>query len=184
METIKPNEDTPIEISTATLNDVRAISEVQKASWLATYPNEEYGITKEDILSEDFFSNERIEKRTEIIGNPKSNTRFFVAKIDGRVVGYCCARRDGGLNIIRSIYILPEFQGVGIGQKFMSAAFDFLDKSLPTRLTVAIYNDKAIKFYEKSGFKKGELLENNPEGHFVSGREIPEMEMVREPDNK
>ena len=174
------NEDLHIEVSDASADDVFGISDVQKETWLATYPNEEFGITKEDILSEDFRSKGRIEKRTEIINNPESDTKFFVAKCNGGIVGYCCAQKLKEFNKVRSLYILPEFQRKGVGKKLISKAFDFLDLAKPTKLTVAIYNTNAISFYEKLGFAKGERLMENPEGAFASGREIPEMEMIKE----
>lgn len=170
-----------VEILEATLNDAQAISEVQKETWLSTFPNEEHGITREDILSEDFFGQNRIEKRKEIISDPKSNTKFWVTKCDGEVVGYSCARRLEDHNKIRSIYILPAFQGKGIGQKLMQKMFEWLDPTKPTKLTVAIYSDKAIAFYEKLGFVRGERLAKNPEGPFITGKEVPEMEMIRLP---
>src|SRR4051812_29294667 len=98
-----------IEVMEATMDDVDRISEVQKETWLSTFPNQEFGITKEDILSEDFFSKGRIEKRKDIISDAKSNTKFWVAKSDGKVIGYSCARKLVDHNKIRSIYILPDF---------------------------------------------------------------------------
>lgn len=165
----------------ASTDDVQAISEVQKKTWLSTFPNEEYGITHEDILSEDFFGKNRIEKRKEIIGDSTSNTKFWVVKSEGKVVGYSCARKLADHNKIRSIYILPEFQGKGIGQKLMSAMFEWLDSTKPTKLTVAIYSPKAISFYEKLGFVRGQKLAKNPEGPFITGKEVPEMEMIKNP---
>ncbi len=170
-----------IEITEATVNDVTGISEVQKETWLSTFPNEKYNITREDILSEDFFSKNRIEKRKEIISDSKSNTKFWVAKSDAKVIGYCCARKLDDHNKIRSIYILPAFQGKGIGQKLMSKMFEWLNPTKPTKLTVAVYSDKAIAFYEKLGFVKGQRLAKNPEGPFITGKEVPEMEMIKEP---
>jgi len=167
-----------IEIKEATTDDVFGISDVQKESWLATYPNEEFGITGEDILSEDFRSKGRIEKRIEIVKNPNSNTKFFVAKDREKVVGYCCAQKFEDFNKIKSIYILPEFHKMGIGKKLMHKAFDFFGDKKPIKLSVAIYNQNAIDFYEKLGFVKGQRFEHNPEGVFISGREIPEMEMI------
>lgn len=170
-----------IEIREARIGDVRAISEVQKEAWLATFPNKEYGITREDILSEDFFGANRIDKRKEIISDPNSNTKFWVAAVDGKVIGYSCAHRLDDHNKIRSIYILPEFQGKGIGTRLMQAMFSWLDPNKPTRLTVAIYSPQAISFYEKLGFVRGKRLAKNPEGPFITGKEVPEMEMIKDP---
>jgi len=170
-----------IQIYNATVDDIAGISEVQKETWLSTYPNEEFGITKEDILSEDFFSGDRIESRKKIINNQNSNTKFWVAKDEGKVIGYCCARKEATSNTIKSLYVLPLFQGKGIGQMLIEKAFDFLDMKNPTKLAVAIYNQNAISFYERLGFKKGKRFDKNPEGPFITGKEIPEMEMIKEP---
>jgi ribosomal protein S18 acetylase RimI-like enzyme len=167
-----------IEIKQATPDDVFGISEVQKESWLATYPNEKYDITKEDILSEDFHSKGRIEKRIEIIKDKNSNTKFFVAKHNEKIVGYCCAQKMEGFNKIRSIYVLPDFHKNGIGKKLMSKAFEFFNNDKPVKLSVAIYNQNAIGFYKKFGFEEGQKFEHNPEGPFITGKEIPEMEMI------
>ncbi len=169
-----------IEIKEAAVEDVQSISEVQKETWLSTYPNAEFGITREDILSEDFFDKERIESRTKTISDPTSKSKFWVVKNGNKVVGYCRAEKTDAWNKIRSIYILPEFQGQGIGNQLMEKMFEFLGTTKPIKLTVAIYNDKAISFYERLGFKRGNRLDKNPEGHFVSGREIPEMEMIKD----
>lgn len=167
-----------IEIKEASTDDVLGISDVQKESWLATYPNEEFGITREDILSEDFRSKGRVEKRIEIIKDANSNTKFFVAKDGEKVVGYCCAQKFEDFNKIKSIYILSKFHKTGIGKKLMHKAFEFFNDDKPVKLSVAIYNQNAIDFYEKLGFVKGQRFEHNPEGVFISGREIPEMEMI------
>ncbi len=168
-----------LEIIPASIDDLTSISDVQKKSWLATYPNDEFGITKEDILAEDFYSDKRISARRKVLENQNSNTKFFVAKIDKKLIGYICAAKEVEYNKIRSIYILPEFERKGIGQKLMEKAVDYFNNDKPIKLTVAIYNNKAISFYEKLGFKKGQKLEQNPEGHFVSGHQIPEMEMMK-----
>jgi len=173
--------DLQIEITEASLNDVVAISEVQKEVWLSTFPNKEFGITKEDVLSEDFFSEEKMEKRREIINDPNSNTKFWVAKYKDKVIGYACARKLDGYNKIRSIYILSDFQGQGIGHQLMKIMFAWFDMKKPVKLTVAIYSLKAIAFYEKLGFVRGKRLAKNPDGSFVSGREGPEMEMIKMP---
>jgi hypothetical protein len=64
----------------------------------------------------------------------------------------------------------------------MDVMFDWFDKTKPTKLTVAIYSKKAINFYEKFGFTKGQKLDKNPDGAFVSGKEVPEIEMIRKPN--
>ena len=170
-----------VEIAKATIDDLRGISDVQREGWLSTYPNEQYGITTEDILTEDFHSVDRIERRREIVGNPESGTKFFVAKDGEVVIGYCCVQKEKDFNKLRALYVLPAFQKQGIGRQLLERAFAFLDMTKPTKLNVAVYNDNAIAFYEKMGFVRGRLFEKNPDGAFPSGREIPEMEMEMGP---
>ena len=47
-------------IEVASPEDAEAIANIQKETWLATYPNEEYGITEDDIKSKEFTSEKRI----------------------------------------------------------------------------------------------------------------------------
>ncbi|MBI3633927.1 MAG: GNAT family N-acetyltransferase [Candidatus Vogelbacteria bacterium] len=173
------NVDGEIKIAQAAVNDAISISEIQKEVWMETFPNEEFGITREDIMSEDFFNEQRIQKRMEVINNPDSAVKFWVAKRGKKVVGYICAERLSEFNRIRSIYILSQFQGKGLGTRLMNEAFKYFNNDNPIKLTVAIYNQSAITFYEKLGFVKGKRFDHNLEGHFVSGHEIPEMEMIK-----
>ncbi len=180
MENLENNEKPKIEVVEAELDDVRGISAVQEETWLATYPNEEHGITREDILAENFYSAERVGSRREVIGNPNSLAKFWVAKDGATVVGYCSAERSEECNKIRSLYVLPNFHGQGIGTRLIEQALQYSDKTKPTKLTVAVYNDNAISFYEKFGFKKGNLLPTNSIDVFPSGKDIPEIEMIRD----
>ena len=167
------------DIISAGVDDVFGISEVQKAVWLTTFPNEEYSITREDVLSEDFFNPATLQARGQVIADPNAKTKFWVAKANDRVIGYCCAERCEAYNYLRSLYILTEFQGRGIGKQLIKKAFDYFDSTKPVRLTVAVYSTQAIAFYEKLGFVKGKRLARNPEGPFPSGAEVPDMEMWR-----
>jgi hypothetical protein len=75
----------------------KQIREVQKITWLATYQNEEFGITEEDILSKDFEGGvERTAKRIEA----KGNVIYLVALDSDNVVGYCIATKEDSVNRI------------------------------------------------------------------------------------
>ena len=169
-----------IEIKDASGEDVDGIRYVLKTTWLDTYPNEELGITKEDI--EQRFDDstpeaqERLARQKQNI-NTKPDRHEWVAK-DGQVVGWCLALR-GEENHIQTLYILPEYQGKGAGGKLLTAALGWIGKDKEVSLNVASYNQNAIGFYERYGFvNKGEAAQNDLPP-FPSGAVIPEITMVK-----
>lgn len=61
---------------------------------------------------------------------------------------------------IEDLYIKPDYRGLGIGKQFM----EFVEKKYPDcllRLEVEHENLKAVKLYEKCGFKNLPYLEMN-----------------------
>lgn len=59
---------------------------------------------------------------------------------------------------LQKIYVLPEYQGIGIGQALMDEILKLSCKVSPDYiwLDTHISNEKAIRFYEKNGFIKCE----------------------------
>lgn len=93
-------------------------------------------------------------------------TRYFVATDGtGAVVGFCCygadARVAGGdyrdsdaLDI--GLGLRPDLTGHGQGRAFLDAALAFGREHLGARcyrLTVAAFNKRAIRVYERAGFR-------------------------------
>ena len=81
-------------------------------------------------------------------------------------------------NLLRTIYVLPEFQGKGIGKMLWNEFKDYLDPKKDTILQVATYNQNAIEFYKKLGFVDSGKRLLNEKWRMKSGSIIPEMEMV------
>lgn len=57
----------------------------------------------------------------------------------------------------------PELTGQGKGNEFMQVIFEFLHNQYPNltpRLTVATFNERAIKLYKKFGFKEYDTFHN------------------------
>ena len=65
-------------------------------------------------------------------------------------------------NTLAAMFVSPEFQGNGIGQKLMVKA-----KSLRSRLELTVYkeNPKSIEFYKKCGFRSIKEKINEHTGH-------------------
>lgn len=169
-----------IEIVAAVPDDARSIREVQHKTWLATYPSEEVGITKDDIEDyyKDSFTEENIAKRQKRIAEKTTNENYLVAKVNGAIVGFCFSTKDENRNQLGAIYVLPEFQGKGVGTSLWGETLAFMDSSKDTYVEVADYNHNAITFYKRLGFVDTGRRFTNERFTMKSGAMIPEMEMV------
>jgi len=70
-------------------------------------------------------------------------------------VGYCIGSVDSDLvGEIESIFVLPDYRGLGIGDELMRKSLQWMDKMGAGKITVnvAAGNEPAFGFYEKYGF--------------------------------
>lgn len=169
-----------IEILEAKPEDARDINNLLKKTWLDTYPNEEAGISKEDISKfiEERLTEDSIALRAEAIKNKGVNKNIFLAKDGSNVVGDCSVLDNGETYQLKGMYVLPEYQRRGIGQMFWKYAQDFLTDKKDIIVWVASYNEKAINFYQKLGFVKTDKDMSSQAYELSPGKYIPEIEMV------
>lgn len=172
------------EIVIAKPEDAHAIRHIQRLTWLATYPSQKQGITRQDIESKDFESHEKIEKIKKLIQDNSSNPNTWVAKIeDNEIVGFGVATHtDNEMpNQLNALYVLPEHQGIGVGAGMMLTMLDYLGNEKEISLGVVQYNKQAISFYQRFGFVvTGEHIEHE-KPTFPNGVDMPEIEMRRKP---
>lgn len=167
-----------IEIRQTTMEDILAFREVQGRAWIDTYPSPENGVSKEWVEEQVAarFSAEGLERSEKFIAavldDPSQIHR--VAVQEGEVVGFAHGTtHEDGVKELLAIYVDPEAYGTGIGSRLMDEINQWAEGS-STRLTVASYNQRAIRFYEKQGFE------------IVPGSEakykdvIPVIDMIRE----
>ena len=165
-----------VEILKETPDDVEGVFYVNKTTWLATYPNKQLGITKE-ILETRFTEKEKkIRKWKDWVKTFGEKAQGWVAKHSGNVIGYVVAVKDNNELRVRALYVLPEFQGKKIGAGLMNKALAWLGKG-EIHISVANYNDKAIKFYEKFGFRV--VGKSNDKVDLGNGVFIDEVEMLK-----
>jgi len=171
-----------VQIQDATPNDADGIRQVQQYTWLATYPNAELGITREDIEAVFQTNSEEAIKRRQV-RQQRINTdplvHFWIARKAQRVVGFCIARKEATKGRIQAIYVLPECQGTGIGRQLLQTAFDWLGNPQEIVLNVASYNHQAISFYRRFGFVPGDKPAHSGVTKLPSGVVIPEMELIK-----
>lgn len=184
MKNTKKNEP-EIEITSPTEEDIKGIQEVFYKSWLATYPNEELGITQDDI-EERFkgsFTEEALSKRWQRISEEVGG-KLLLAKDGDKVVGLVRATFHPDKNQLQAIYILPEYQGKGIGTLLYKKAQKLFDPAKNTIVQVATYNQQAIGFYSKLGFVDNGKRWEDEKLKMKSGVIIPQMEMEITSENK
>jgi len=136
----------------AALQDAVAIAEVQVRTWHAAYAG--------------LLPQEHLDRRTIELRKAQWNERFskgtweiFVAcEPDGRVLGFSSGGPstepvEGYDGEIETLYVLPEAQGQGLGEKLLRAAGKALrDKGFRAAwLRVLSDNAPARRFYEKLG---------------------------------
>jgi len=171
-------------IDRATVEDVEQIEKVRREGWLSAYPNEELGISYEDIRQElEGVNGELIAQtvnrwRKGIEADVNSSVRAnYVARLNGKVVGFVAPRIDeNGQRRVGALYVSPDAQGKGIGTKLLQRSVNWHGRENDVYLHVVSYNQKSIDFYEHFGFVKTghQIIDTYP----IERMEIPEIEMV------
>ena len=169
-----------IKILKAKPEDAEGSLEVYYQSWLATYPNKKYGITTNDIkyIYKDRHKKTKILEQQEKIKNHSKELLRFVAKDEKKVVGVCSIIVNKDKNQLKSIYLLPAYQGKGIGKLFWNNAKKTVNPKKKTIIQIATYNTKAINFYKKIGFSDTKKRFKDKKFRMKSGALSPEMEML------
>ena len=167
-----------LKIEIATLEDAEGILNVQRNTWLCVYPNTEHGISKQDIQEKiDGFELKWWKKIAS--SNNKTGKRVWVAKLNNETVGFGGAMKEGEMNRLTSIYVLPNCQRKGVGKALIEEILKFLGEEKPIVIEVVSYNDKAINFYKKFGFVKNRDITPTRHAKLPSGKMMPEIEMIR-----
>jgi ribosomal protein S18 acetylase RimI-like enzyme len=138
------------------IGDASSIRHVLHDTWLDAYKNI---VPKEDLLAylDDHYSIDAIRKSMEnehIVG--------FVSDVDGEVVG--CERtffhQEENRLYVHQLYVLPEYQGYGIGKQLMIFAGERAKTFNLDRvwLGVMVDNTPALLWYQKMGYKISERI--------------------------
>lgn len=97
----------------------------------------------------------------------KQGVAFFVVRVDG-VPAACGGVKlnDGEYGEVKRMYVRPQFRGLGLGRLLLDhlAAYTHQHGMSVLRLETGIYQEEAIKLYERYGFQRippfGEYFED------------------------
>ena len=149
-------------------SEIKGKAYVHWKSWQEAYKG---------IVDQDYLNALTIEKCEDIAFRWPENT--FIAKDDNRVVGFSCYgmyRSDELPDVgeIFAIYVLEDYYGAEVGKKLMQAALSELDNQ-KVAVWVLKDNKRAIRFYEKCGFRF-----DGREEEITLGSPIIELRMIME----
>ena len=103
------------------------------------------------------------------------NGAFYVAEVDGQVVGYIMPRIEWGFSNVKqiptlvkkghvvSIAVLEHYRRMGIGKSLLIASLKSMRdvyKAEEVYLEVRVSNTPAINLYKKIGFKEAKVLKH------------------------
>ncbi|MBZ0199255.1 MAG: GNAT family N-acetyltransferase [Ignavibacteriaceae bacterium] len=138
-------------------NDFPHVYDILKKSWDSAYSS---FVPKDDL---DFYLNQNynLSKLEELYN--KHSVFCFVAEVDGKAVGWLklSISDEEKKNYLSSIYVLPDFQKLKIGQRLMTIAFTKAKENGFPDIWIGVMekNIPALEWYKKIGFV---FVENLP----------------------
>lgn len=158
--------------------DVEPATRMRLQSWLATYVNDERGVTREWIeeRNQEQLRPEHIQRGIERLNIP-GRVCYVARSSDGEIIGSTTPYIDEeGVQYVGSLYVDERFHGKGVGQQLMQKIVEWSDPTKPIVLGVVTYNERAKAFYRKWQF------EEVPDSETLFDNKIPEIKMIRKGD--
>lgn len=133
-----------VQVRDAVAADAGGIREVGVRTWPSTYEFAGLEYVKNGI--DRWWSLDALARRLE-------NTHVVVAVNDDRVVGTGNVDLRPEVPVIWTLYVLPEWQGRGVGSKLLTAMLAKVPGP-EVALEYADGNDGAARFYARHGFRR------------------------------
>ncbi len=173
----------PLEVEVAKPEDAAEVFDVQRRTWLDTYPNEKAGVTYEDLKTRLEGENgelipQKVERWKQGIESTGEERATFIVRDGGKIVGFVAPGIMDGQRRIGAIYVLPEAQGKGIGGDLLQKSLEWHGRDEDIFLRVASYNQNAIDFYKRHGFEQTDTKVEDDTAIQNGMTPIPEVEMV------
>lgn len=136
-------------VRTASLDDLPVISAMLTETWHDTYDGI-YGRDKVAELTKAWHSVDALKGR---LTKPRSE---FIVVDDGAEIGGMAyvVQIDSETSMLHQLYVRPTQQGQGLGEKLLVEAEACFPDVRKIRLEVEEANQRAVKFYERNGFRR------------------------------
>lgn len=136
-----------ISIRIARPSDALGIRRAQRMSWVYAY---DHVVPRELIRERYKIKPESIAFIKSTMNKPEN--RIWVITKNEKVVGFCHAKK-GKPSEIEALYLMKSLWGKGLGKRLIEKALKWLGKG-EVAIWTEVGNERAIRFYEKYGFKK------------------------------
>lgn len=150
-----------------TEDEIRGKAYVHWKSWQESYRG---------IVDQGYLDRMTISRCEEMASRYPENT--LVAKDGARVIGFACAGAVNGeidAGEVYALYVLEEYQKRGIGYALMREALSLLKGCRVVYLWAFKENAKALRFYERVGFRQ-----DGTEKELVLGSPVKGIRMTME----
>ena len=150
-------------VRTASARDLPSVRLLLVETWHDTYDSI-YGRERVEQITDDWHSLAALERRLVL-----PNSEFLVADDGVRIGGMAFAASvdQGATIMLHQLYVLPAFQGTGIGGMLLDEIESCFPEAGKVRLEVEQENTRALAFYRGQGFAEVGRTENC--GHDQSG---------------
>lgn len=141
--------------------DIKNVQQVAKTSWNDTYDGIIPAHVQESFLNS-AYSDEMMKRRLEV-------SSLYVAEADGQIVGFAnfsTVKEEGEVEL-GAIYLLPEFQGEGVGTALLNEGINNAQKASKVFINVEKENGRGVYFYKAKGFEMLTEFEDKLEGHIT-----------------
>lgn len=141
--------------------DTKQVQGVAKTSWHATYDGIIPFVVQDSFLNM-AYSDESMKRRLE-------RSHLFVGESDGGVVGFAnfSPVRDDGKVELGAIYLLPTYQGKGIGTALIQKGVEDLPGIKEIFINVEKDNTVGLTFYRAKGFEVVKEFDDEFDGHIL-----------------
>jgi ribosomal protein S18 acetylase RimI-like enzyme len=168
----------------ARLSDAPAIVDVYSTAFLATYPNEEAGFTRQALAKRHaLFSTteQRIATYKNLISRSSKLLQVYVATNGGEVVGYTAPMIHGPANRRRlgAMHVRPELHRQGIGSMLMEQALAWHGPNSDVYLQVGRHLTGIQNFYRQFGFEETGAAVVDEYAKVLGCVALDDIEMVR-----
>ena len=130
----------------ASVYDIDLIRNLALQIWPQTFENL---VTPQQLIT---MLNKKFSKSS-LVNQINQQHEFHIIYNQDKAVGFFSISMEENVCRLHKLYIIPGFQGSGIGMEAIRHILNIYNKKQQTKLILSIHkNNEAIAFYEKAGF--------------------------------
>jgi ribosomal protein S18 acetylase RimI-like enzyme len=140
-----------ITVREAKPSDLTQYTDLLQRTYQLAYTNESIGLTK-DCFSKEVFKTQNTQEylKSKITRSTDHKTRLAI--VDNKIAGSITLSYNENFCELSGFYVLPEFQGKGIGSRLFKLAIE-RSNNTPITLDTYAHNIKTIEIYKRWGFE-------------------------------